>query len=134
MLAIYIAHSKDFDYKMELYAPLRNSSLNSQHKFVLPHETDEFISSKEIIKKSDLVVAEVSYPATGVGIELGWADSFLVPILCLYKDGAKPSGSLKAVSATIVSYSDSIDMLHKIEIFLSQDDFSANQAIKPNQG
>jgi len=71
MLEIYITHSRDFDYKTELYTPLRNSSLNSQHRFILPHETNEFINSKEIIQRSNLVIAEVSYPATGVGIELG---------------------------------------------------------------
>ncbi|OGM27279.1 hypothetical protein A2627_03415 [Candidatus Woesebacteria bacterium RIFCSPHIGHO2_01_FULL_39_28] len=130
MLEIYVAHSRDFDYKTELYAPLRNSTLNSQYRFILPHETDEFVNSKEIIRKSNLVIAEVSYPATGEGIELGWADSFLIPILCLYKEGAKPSGSLKAVTNTIVSYSDIVDMINKIESFLSQGDFSVHQVVK----
>src|SRR3990167_1351123 len=103
-MKIYIAHSKDFDYKNELYAPLRDSRLNSQHEIFLPHETDQFINTKEIVEKSDMVIAEVSYPATGEGIELGWADSFRIPIVCLYKEGTKPSQSLKAVSETVVAY------------------------------
>ncbi|QQS38391.1 hypothetical protein IPM62_03325 [Candidatus Woesebacteria bacterium] len=98
MLQIYVAHSRDFDYKSDLYAPLRNSPLNTQYKFVLPHETDEFVNSKDIIKNSHFVIAEVSYPAIGEGIELGWADSFLVPIFCIYKEGSKISGSLQAVT------------------------------------
>ena len=32
------------------------------------------IDPAQIIKKSDVVIAEVSYPATGEGIELGWAN------------------------------------------------------------
>jgi hypothetical protein len=65
------------------------------------------------------VIAEVSFPATGQGIELGWADSFSVPVICLYKKGTKPSGSLKVITKTIVSYTDSTDLVHKIEYLLS---------------
>ena len=126
MIEIYVAHSKDFDYKNELYAPLRHSSLNSQYKITLPHEADEFINTKEIIRKSNLVVAEVSYPSTGQGIELGWADSFHIPIVCLYREGTKPSGSLRAVTKTIVPYSDRADLISKIEDFLSQNNLSTH--------
>lgn len=133
MLKIYVAHSKNIDFKTELYTPLKNSPLYSQYGFILPHETDEFVNSKEIIRKSNLVIAEVSYSATGVGIELGWADSFSVPILCLHKEDAKPSGSLKAITNTIISYFDSADMLRKIKSFLSQGDFSVHQVVKTTQ-
>jgi hypothetical protein len=118
-MQIYVAHSRGFDYKNELYAPIRNSALNSLYTFILPHETDMFINSKHIIQNSDLVIAEVSFPATGQGIELGWADSFSVPVICLYKKGTKPSGSLKVITKTIVSYTDSTDLVHKIEYLLS---------------
>lgn len=40
--------------------------------------------TKDIIKTCDLMIAEVSLPATGLGIELGWAKAFKVPILCMY--------------------------------------------------
>jgi hypothetical protein len=126
MLKVYVAHSGNFDYKTELYTPLRISSLSSQYHFVLPHESNGFVNSKEIIKKSDLVMAEVSHPSTGVGIELGWADSYHIPILCFYKQGTKLSGSLKAISSAVVSYSNPTDMLKKIEDFLSEK-FSINQ-------
>src|SRR5258708_4223441 len=105
-MKIYIAHSTNYDFKNELYVPLRNSALNSQHDIVLPHENDTFIKTKDIIRESDLVIAETksdsliisfvlikdiiresdlviaetSYPSTGEGIELGWADSFKVPV------------------------------------------------------
>lgn len=118
-MKIYIAHSKDFDYKNELYVPLRDSRFNTEHEIILPHETDQFINTKKLIKNSDLLIAEVSYSATGEGIELGWADGFHIPIVCLYKEGAKPSRSLQVVSKTIVSYKDKEDMLSKIESFLS---------------
>lgn len=133
MLEIYVAHSNNFDYKTELYGPLRNSPLNFQHRFILPHETEEFIKSKEIIEKSDLVVAEVSYPSTGEGIELGWANIFLIPILCVYREGTKPSGSLKAITNAVVSYSDPVDMVSKIENFISRGDFSSHRIAEPDR-
>ncbi len=120
IMKIYIAHSNKFDFRNELYIPLRNSLLDSQHEIFLPHETDTFINTKEIIKKVDLVIAEVSYPATGEGIELGRADSFHIPIVCIYKEGTRPSGSLQTVTDTIVSYAGEAAMLQKIEELITQ--------------
>ncbi|MDP2860518.1 MAG: hypothetical protein Q8N98_02280 [bacterium] len=124
-MKIYIAHSNNFDYKNELYVPLRKSPLSSRHEIFLPYENDKFVNTKEIIKRSDAVIAEVSYPSTGEGIELGWADDFGITILCLYKEGTKLSRSLKAITDKVVSYFDDKDMLNKIESFLSQNDLSA---------
>lgn len=119
---IYIAHSKNFDFKKELYEPIRKSSLNDAHIFILPHEkTNETFNSKKYLKdECDLVIAEVSYPATGLGIELGWADIFEVPIACLTKKGAKLSQSLKAISDNFMRYSDSNELIHNIEKILDQ--------------
>ena len=74
-MKIYVAHSKKLDYKKELYEPLRNSSLNNEHEIILPHEkSDKPFSSKEFFKTCDVIIAEVSYSGTGLGIELGWAN------------------------------------------------------------
>ncbi len=72
-MKIYIAHSRNFDFQNELYKPIRQSPLNNEHSFVLPHEnSDEPFNSKEYLEdKADLLIAEVSDPATGLGIELG---------------------------------------------------------------
>lgn len=117
---IYVTHSSSFDYNRELYQPLRNSELNKIHKITLPHEhsTDQF-SSKEYIKSCDLIVAEVSYPSTGQGIELGWANSYDVPILCLYKKGTTPSGSLSIISNTIIEYDGCEDVIRNISEYVT---------------
>lgn len=119
-MEIYVAHSNSFDFKNELYTPLRKSDLNTKYHIFLPHETDEFINTKEIIKKSDLVVAEVSYPATGLGIELGWANNANKMVVCIYKSGSNVSGSLKVVSNTFIEYSDASDMISKLSDAISQ--------------
>lgn len=113
-MKIYVCHSKKFDFKKELYLPLRNSPLTTKHEIIFPHETEEFINTKEIIRNSDLIIAEVSYPSIAEGIELGWADSFGKPILCIYKNDTKPSGSLKVITEKIIAYSDASDMVVKI--------------------
>ncbi len=116
-MKIYVAHSRSFDFKKELYEPIRQSSLNDEHTFVLPHETsDEPFNSKDYLKNdADLLIAEVSEPATGLGIELGWADRYEVPIVCIYRKGSKVSGSLKVVSKNFVEYSDSKELISGIE-------------------
>lgn len=112
---IYVAHSGNFDYRKRLYSPIRASHLNEEHTIVFPHDKEEkFIHTKPIIEKSTLVVAEVSYPSTGLGIELGWADAAHIPIICLYTDGSKPSDALRAISAVFAQYQAPKDMVEKI--------------------
>jgi hypothetical protein len=101
---IYVAHSTGFDFKKELYAPLSNLV---EYKFIFPHSSSMVPSnSKKKIPAYDLILAEVSLPSYGVGIELGWADAFGIPILCLYKKGTKISSALKVVSNNFLEYQD----------------------------
>ena len=116
-MKIYIAHAKASDFQNELYKPIKESTAFKEHTFVLPHDgTDALFNSKEFFKTDcDLVIAEVSYPATGLGIELGWADILNVPIVCIYHKGSKVPGSLKAITQSIFEYDGPADMMEKIE-------------------
>lgn len=119
-MKIYFGHTKESDYQNELYKPIRNSELNKKHTFALPHEeSDEPFNSKVFLKDCDLFIAEVSHKATGLGIELGWADLLNIPVICIYKKGCKPSSSLKVISNTFVEYKDEDDLLKKLEYILS---------------
>jgi nucleoside 2-deoxyribosyltransferase len=118
-MKIYVGHSKVFDFKKNLYEPIRSSRLNSQHEIIFPHETDEFINSKDMIKNCDLMIAEVTYLATGLGIELGWAEMLGKPVLCVYKKGSKISGSPKVATNDFIEYSDSEDLIKKVEEFIN---------------
>ncbi|OHA22858.1 MAG: hypothetical protein A3G52_03790 [Candidatus Taylorbacteria bacterium RIFCSPLOWO2_12_FULL_43_20] len=115
-MKIYIAHSRGFDFRKELYDPIKNSSLAREHTFIFPHEkSEELFSSKDFFQNGcDLIIAEVSYPATGLGIELGWANMLKVPVVCIYKKDSILSGSLKAVTNTFLQYSDTSDLIDKI--------------------
>lgn len=116
-MTIYVAHLRNYDFQNELYKPLRESPLSSEYDLVLPHEHAETpFNSRELIHsgKCDLILAEVSFPSTGQGIELGWADAAGIPIICFYKKDAKIAGSLKVICDTFVEYSDASEMISKL--------------------
>lgn len=87
-----------------------------EYVFIFPHsESSEPFSSKEIFQNGcDLIIAEVSYPATGLGIELGWADILKVPVVCIYKKDSKVPGSLKVITDKFIEYSGAEDLIAKI--------------------
>jgi hypothetical protein len=117
-MKIYVCHSTNFDYESELYAPLRKI-LGDKHELLLPHDAKDGEHSKNSIKSSDLVLAEVSYPSTGQGIELGWADAFQIPIICMHASSSAPSGALRHITCKIVSYNDKNDMMQKVAAHFS---------------
>lgn len=111
---IYFCHSKDFDFQKELYKPIRASGLNAEHTFVFPHESSETVHSKERIKACDAVFAEVSLPATGLGIELGWAEMMGKRIACFFKKGSRVSRSLGFITKELVEYDGAEDLVEKV--------------------
>ena len=114
-MKIYVSHSLQYDYKNELYKPLRELGLNKTWDIFLPHETDMEINSKEQIKSSDFVLAEVSFSSTGQGIELGWAEMMNIPIICIYKEGGKASRWINILTNKVIVYKNAEDMITKIE-------------------
>lgn len=120
MQEIYVSHSTSFDFKKELYEPLKEFSKEKSVTFILPHEGETFINSKEIIKNAKLVIAEVSLPSTGQGVELGWANLFGKEIFCFYKKGFKPSSSLREVTSSIFEYESSDSLIQQIQKLLEE--------------
>ncbi len=106
---IYIAHSREYDYEKELYQPVRSIAELDQTQIILPHETERH-NTREFYRTLGLMIAEVSYPATGMGIELGWANDDKTPIICVYRQGTKPSGSLWAVTDRFYEYQDMAEL------------------------
>ncbi len=98
-MRIHVIHSSGFDYENELYKPLRK--LRQRHEVFLPHE-GEPRSTRELIKRID--PAEVSFPSTGMGVELGWASCYGKRILAIYRKGTKPSSSIKFLTDWMVEY------------------------------
>lgn len=117
---IYVSHARSFDYQTELYLPLK-SSLGSHHVLFLPHDRNTtHLNSKDIIRHTDIMFAEVSFPATGQGIEIGWADAFNIPIICFYRSTTTPARSLEFITRTFITYDTSTDMVTKLELVLKK--------------
>lgn len=113
-MKLYLTHATAYDYEVALYEPLKQT-LAVNHDIFFPHDEKNInTKSKDIIKESDVVLAEVSQPSTGQGIELGWADSFNVPIVCFYRSGSKPSGSLRFISDVFIEFSSVEEMTTKL--------------------
>ena len=114
MTKVYVSHSRDFYFRKELYKPLREIK---GYELILPHEhSDELFSSKDFFRDGcDVLVVEASYKSTGMGIELGWADAFDVPIIILYKKGCKLASSVRAMSDRVIEYDSLEEMVGKLE-------------------
>jgi hypothetical protein len=118
---IYVSHSSEQDYQSDLYAPIKASALYRAHHFFLPHEPEnKDAPAAEVLKQADVIVAEVSYPSTGQGIELGLASVSGVRILCFYKSGAKPSSSLRFITNSLIEYHDTQDLLSQLAARLGE--------------
>lgn len=114
-MKIYVCHASSFDFARELYAPLKTIA---GYEFVFPHDGGDDAHSKEVIASCDLVLAEVSYPSTGMGIELGWADAAGIPIVCVHTSDAKPSRAVRHVAKQIAPYGDAEDLVAKLSEML----------------
>ena len=114
-MRIYVAHRRSPDYKKSLYEPLREA-FGEAHELILPLDTtDEQFSAKTAIPRCDLVIAEVSQPSTGVGIELGWADSEHIRIVAIHRKDDTPSDAVQKVAHSIIAYKDSEDLISQLQ-------------------
>jgi hypothetical protein len=113
---VYISHSSGYDYENDIYKPIKESELSKEHHFFLPHEPENIdADAKTVLKRMDALIAEASLPSTGQGIELAQAEAAGVPVICFFKTGFKPSGSLRFVSRDIIEYTDTRDLLVKLQ-------------------
>lgn len=119
-MKIYLSHSGNYDYESKLYIPLRSSDIAREHQIFFPHDKENINTiSKNVIAHSELLIAEVSYPSTGQGIELGWANDGNAQILCIYRAGSKTSSSLRFVATQFIEYDNTDDMLSKLKAWLA---------------
>ena len=85
---------------------------------------DNQIFNRDIswLRESDLFIAEVSSPSLGVGYEIGLAEQYNIPILCLYKE--KSTFSLSAMvsgnqNILCKNYTNLVDIKIHIDSFIN---------------
>lgn len=117
-MKIQLWHAHNSNFMEELYLPLKENF--SQIEWIFPHEEGgKSVKSEESLKEVDIFLAEVSIPATGLGIELGFAYLYKKRIICLSKEWAKIAGSLKYICSEFVEYSGEKDMVEKLKTKIS---------------
>lgn len=116
---VYVGHPKSIDYLQKLYPAIKKTRLYKEHHVVLPHEySGSPFHSKEYLPTCSLMIAEGSEQATGLGIEMGWADLMGIPILCIYQEGRKIAGSYKVMTNQFICYADEDDLVEKLDIYI----------------
>ncbi len=121
-MKIYVAHSRTINFIDDLYNPIINSQKLKEYSFYFSHSdnTKETNNNYNFYKQFDLIIAEVSQPSTGLGIELGWTNILQIPILCIYKKGSKITNSLNTVTNKYIEYINDEDLVDKIHEFLNK--------------
>lgn len=117
-MRIYVSHSRSFDYENELYTPIRIHFFDGTHEFILPHENGSDEDLKSLIATCDLVLAEVSFPSIGVGIELGRAEAAGIPIECICHARSVPSSSVSRLVDDIHEYDSEESMLALVKTII----------------
>ncbi|MBI4023054.1 hypothetical protein HY375_02730 [Candidatus Berkelbacteria bacterium] len=116
-MRIYVSHPSSIPCVDELYLPLEAIE---GHDFLFPHGPDlEKVHTKAVIDGVDLVLAEVSAPSTGQGIELGWADAAGVPVVAIHKEGVSPSRSIRRVTDQVRTYRDRDELVQQVRELLT---------------
>ncbi len=121
-MKIYVAHSTAINYQSDLYEPLERM-FGSNHDLIFPHDTSlSQFQSKGLFKTHgcDVVIAEVTIPSMGTGIELGWANIFEIPIICIHKEDNTPSQALQLVCNTFIPYNDISDIQVELNSMLEE--------------
>ena len=101
-----------------------NQSIEDIHNPNLSLKLREAVFRKnlEIIKKSKLIVAEVSNPSTGTGVEIGLALFFKKPIVCLAKKGVDISsmvlGPVNSGLIDLIRYENLEDGLEELKVLI----------------
>ncbi len=115
-MKIYIAHSKKLNYVENLYRPIRNDKELQKYNIILPHEHSSFNpNGREFYSSLTAMIAEVTFPGTGMGIELGWAYDDSIPIYCIYQKGVKIASSLKQLNSKFIEYTSEQELLEIVK-------------------
>ena len=120
-MRIYIAHSRKMDYINELYKPLRKDPFFSDYELILPHEVSEkSYNTREFYRTIDLFIADCSEPATGLGIELGWAFDDNKQVYCIYQKGKHISSSIKVITNKFFEYDNTAQMVDLVKKIINE--------------
>ena len=118
-LNIYFIHSTKLDYNNLIYKKVLSSSVCLGHNLMLP-QTKEYQEkyTKDLMQKADIIIAEVSNPTFGLGLELKWLQKQDKPKLFLSLNNEIPKKYKKYVNNFKITNEETY--LKTIEDFVSE--------------
>lgn len=112
---IFVTHSESFDYKKELYLPIKESKLSKDCNILYTTQFENFEVAREVIRKVDFVFCEVTFPTIEIGIEMEWARNLKIPIICAAFKGGGISQDIHLMSYKVIEYGSSEELLMKLK-------------------
>lgn len=103
---------------LEIYGITLNIFVDKYH-FKPEEEKAMMATACAEIKLADLLIAEVSEKAIGVGIEIGFAVALSKPVLYLRKEGSEYSTTVGGITSHHIIYSDLTDLKEQLKQTLS---------------
>lgn len=88
--------------------------------FTNDQEKEMMKETRESIDDCDLLIAEVSDKAIGVGVEVGYAKAKGKPVIYLRNKNAEHSTTVSGISDFIILYEDIFDMERKLQDALTR--------------
>jgi len=81
-----------------------------------PDDREIYKRDLEWLKSADVLVAEVTSPSLGVGYEIGKAEEYGIPVLCLYNElrGRRLSAMIDGNDHLVVKSYKIVQEIHKI--------------------
>ncbi len=126
MRTAYVACSFRLENYREFFAAAREVLKEAGIKYSAVDSANQYRgelkSSKDMIKKADVLIAEISVKSIAIGIEIGWADSFGKEIFYLVKKDIEPSTVIRIVKGKIISYKNLNDLKRKLKEVLKKKD------------
>lgn len=130
MKRAFIAHSYDdkntqeavlrcIDDALMSYGAEGFSFVEKYPPYPLGQETTMMNDALDELSKSDLMIAEVSTKAIGVGIEVGYARAKGIPIVYLKTSKSEWSKTVRGCSSAVIEYSSLNDLSNKLLVALA---------------
>jgi 2'-deoxynucleoside 5'-phosphate N-hydrolase len=90
------------------------------YKFTAEQEAQMMRQAMQEIDSCDILIAELSYKAIGVGIELGYAKAKSKPVIYLRKKDSDHSTTVSGISDYSIIYTNIIDLQNQLAAIINK--------------
>ena len=99
-----IEYCKQYGNVLTEHIGTNDTKMKDQPKLSDNEDENVYLKDTNWLNQSDIVIADITIPSTGVGYEIGYAEKLNIPILCLYdNNGTKKLTSMIAGNKNIIT-------------------------------